>query len=343
MKERENNIDLLRIICAIMVIALHTGAIYGKNISGEYPRYYFTIGNFYHSVTRTAVPIFIMLSGSFLLKNVNNMNYRYYYKKISKNIILPTLIFSFLYVLASLVLEFLLSNKNGIPFNLSEPFINWIQGTPFYHMWYMYMMIGFYAITPILIKIRLIIEDEKFEVIGWICMIFGMLFNLLSVQLIWPIQFIPYLGYFILGYSLKNKIRKKSYISYLILTVILLLSIFIITEFSVRYNLLKNNFYFIQPLSPLVILSSIFMYIAFLNMRNLMIRPSKIAYHTFNIYLLHAGVLATINMIIRRIFNKYPNPIWYIPILIIIVFNISYRISISINKIIEKFKIKKYN
>ena len=33
MKTRENNMDLLRIIAAIMVIAAHVGAIYGSNVN----------------------------------------------------------------------------------------------------------------------------------------------------------------------------------------------------------------------------------------------------------------------------------------------------------------------
>ena len=335
MKTRENNMDLLRIIAAIMVIAAHVGAIYGSNLNTNYPSYYFTIGNFYHSVTRASVPIFIILSGAFLLNNIKNMNYKYFYKKTLKKIVIPTLIFSFLYVLYSICFGVLLSKMQGIPFNFFKPFIEWIKGNPYYHIWYMYMIIGFYAITPTLINIRKIIGDKKFEISGWICMVLGILFNLTSLNLIWPIQFIPYLGYFILGYSLKKRIKadnKKSYISYLIISIILLISIFIITELSVRFNLLKNNFYFLQPLSPIVVISSICMYISFLKMRNLKMDFSHLAYHTFNIYLLHAGILDTIDLITRHILIENPNPIWYMPVLIIIVFIISYKISVILSK-----------
>ena len=336
MEERENNIDLLRVIASIMVIALHVGSIYGKSISPEYPTYYFTIGNFYHSITRTAVPIFVMLSGSFLLKNIKNMNYHYYYKKIFGKIVVPTLIFSFLYVLYSIAFGFLLSHQ----INFFEPFIAWFRGGPYYHMWYMYMIMGFYAITPILIKVRLVMGDKIFEALGWIFMIFGILFNLSPVRLIWPIQFIPYLGYFILGYSFKNRSKEKSYIPYLVVTIISLISVFLITELNIRFDFWKNKFYFLSPLSPLVVIGSICMYISFLNMKKLKIRYYNMAKHTFTIYLLHAGVLSIIDLIIRHVFIKYPNPIWYMPMLILFVFIISYGISVSINNIIEKFKIK---
>ena len=342
MKVRENNMDLLRVIAAVMVISLHIGSIYGSHLGVKYPSFYFTVGNFYHSVTRVAVPIFIILSGAFLLDDIKNINYRYYYKKTFKKIVIPTLIFSFLYVLYAICFGVLLNYIKGVPFEFSQPFLDWIKGNPYYHMWYMYMIIGFYAVVPMLINIRKIIGDKKFEIIGWICMGLGILFNLMTIRLIWPIEFIPYLGYFILGYSLRKRIKtksKKACISYLIITVILLLSIFVITEFSVRFNLLKNNFYFLQPLSPIVVLSSICMYVAFLKMKNLKMNISNLSIHTFNIYLLHAGVLDTLDLGIRHLIIEKPNPIWYMPLLIVSVFSISYGISIILSKI--KFYIRR--
>ena len=66
---------------------------------------------------------------------------------------------------------------------------------------------------------------------------------------------------------------------------------------------------------------------------------SHLAYHTFNIYLLHAGVLDTIDLITRHILIENPNPIWYMPVLIIIVFSISYGISIILNKLGGKYEL----
>lgn len=340
MSTREKNLDLLRVIACIMVIALHVGAIYGKEINLEYPSYYFTIGNFYHSVTRTAVPIFIMLSGSFLLGNIRNIDYKYHYKKTFDKIIIPTLIWSILYVIYSICMGVVSSIINSEHFSYLTPIKNWILGDPFYHMWYMYMIIGCYAITPILIKVRLNIGNKTFETIGWICMFFGVVIDIIQVKLIWPISFIKYLGYFILGYSLKDKndMRSKSYLRYLIGSGILLILIFLITEINIRYNIFENKFYFLQPLSPIVIVSSIWMYISFLNMKNIKIKIYKLSRHTFNIYLLHGGILYLIDLPIRKFLIEYPNPIWYMPILTMLVFYISYIASIFlcyINKVLE--------
>lgn len=340
MDKRDVNLDLLRVISCIMVISLHVGAIYGNKINIEYPSYYFTVGNFYHSIGRAAVPIFIMLSGLFLLRNIKNLNYKYHYKKTFSKIIVPTIIFSILYFIYSIGTGII---EKGKMFDIFEPVRNWLNGVPYYHMWYMYMIIGLYLITPLLIKIRVKIGDGKFEICGWIFMILGIVINITEISIIWPFQFILYIGYFILGYSFGKRGNdiKGSYKTYLILSILISLMIFIITEFNIRYELLNNKFYFLTPLSPLVIVSSLFLYISFIKMKCLNYNVSKVSEQTFYIYLYHAGVLSIINFIIN-IFIVNPNPIWYIPILITIVFIISYMLSLITNIIIGKINYKNY-
>lgn len=338
MNKRDTNLDLLRVISCIMVISLHVGAIYGNEINIEYPSYYFTVGNFYHSITRTAVPIFIILSGYFLLNDNRNLNINYHYKKTIKRIIIPTLIFSFLYVIYSIGIGII---KNGMCFDFLEPFMNWLNGKPFYHMWYMYMIIGLYLITPFLIKIRQSIGDKKFEFCGWIFMIIGMLINIPNITIIWPLQFVIYLGYFILGYSLNNRVKifKGSYKIYLIVSIIISIVIFILTEFNIRYGLLENKFYFLTPLSPFVVVSSLLLYISFIKIDFIKYDFSLLSQQTFYIYLFHAVVISVIDFI-ANIFIKNINPIWYIPMLVIVVFIISYLLALITNNVIKMMKSK---
>ncbi|MBQ3422845.1 MAG: acyltransferase family protein [Romboutsia sp.] len=339
MDKRDVNLDLLRVICCIMVIALHVGTMYGSGIYLKLPVYYFTIGNFFHSVTRIAVPIFIMISGAFTLNNTKNMNYKYYYKKILKKIIIPTLIYSVIYVLFEMCMGTIYSSLRGEEFNYFKPILNWIKGEPYFHLWYMYMIIGCYIITPILIKIRILIGDAKLGMLGWIFMFLGMAINLAGINLIWPLQFIQFLGYFILGYFLKynNKLTRASSLPLLITSIILLLNIFVLTEVNIRYNLTPDKFCYLKELSPMIIASSICMYISFLNMRPLKLKISNLASHTFNIYLIHAGILKLIEFIVREILKETPNPIWYNSILTIFVFIISYWISLILSKINKKY------
>lgn len=64
MLKRNKSIDNLRTISCFLVILLHVSAGYViKNI--ENYNVQFTIGNFYDSLSRICVPIFILLSGGF--------------------------------------------------------------------------------------------------------------------------------------------------------------------------------------------------------------------------------------------------------------------------------------
>lgn len=349
MEKREKNLDLLRVICTVMVIILHVAALYGKEIhlTNEYelyPKYYFTVGNFYHSITRTAVPIFVMLSGAFLLDNPKNIQYIRFYKKTFKNIILPTLIFSILYVLYSLCIEMVTPIIIGDSPNYLKPFKDWwMEGAPYYHMWYMYMIIGCYAVTPIALKIKNKIGLSRFEILAWILMIMGIIVEL-TCKLIWPLEFIKYLGYFFLGNTLKNRNAKKT-INFrlpLFFSILTLFTLVILQELKLRNGVLPN-IDILVPLSPLVIVASLLMYVSFLNMKDINVDCSRLAYNSFNIYLFHAGILSVIDKFVNKILGLYFNPLWYIPMLTIIILYLSYICSIVFNKVMSCTLFKKSN
>lgn len=92
-------IDVIRIISAISVIILHSFAIYTgswhKPIAFEYIRLYDLIGHFFSTF---AVPSFVAIAG-FLFQKSNNSNFHSFIYKKLKRLILPSLVFSYLYIL----------------------------------------------------------------------------------------------------------------------------------------------------------------------------------------------------------------------------------------------------
>ncbi len=81
-KIRENNIDLLKMICCISVIIIHASARYctmavneGANIYNE--GIFFS--NLMNCITRFAVPCFVMIAGGFELSK--KVSYKEFYKK----------------------------------------------------------------------------------------------------------------------------------------------------------------------------------------------------------------------------------------------------------------------
>lgn len=366
MKTRENTTDFLRIIACIMVITIHVSAFYVIKYADNLD-FRFTIGNFYDSLARPAVPIFVLLAGRFALSNEKNIDVKYYYKKFFKNIFTPTMIWSVLYFLFSYVLIFLSHIILGkSPKSIYSPIIDFIKGAPYFHLWYLYMCIGLYLLVPYLIRLKKKIGEEKFLKMGIIFFILGLFIFLFEVFLssinfyerndifrylkyFWyfnHFKFISFLGYFILGYSLKDfKNKYTSFKNMIVLAFIFLILLFFTVEFVARNGILddfekinriyNNNFIFVMG-------ASISIYLGFnsLDSKKIKFDFRNLAFHSFNIYLVHAGILHTVQIILEKIFNYIPNPIWGIPFMIVFIFIASYIFSIILEKIKDRLKNK---
>ena len=346
--KRENNIDFLKVISSIMVIMTHISAYWvGKYL--EVDSYKFSVGNFWDTLSRVAVPIFVMIAGRYALSDDRNENFKNYYKKIFKRIYIPTIIWSVLYIIYYDILEIIYyifygEFRRGIFYSIK----NWILGAPYYHMWYLYMMIGIYLLVPFLIKFKKKYGENKFLKLGIIFIFVGLGIILLEKYLAkinfyerddifrylkyyWyfvQFEFFKFIGYFILGYSLKNKKIdiKKSLLIYLFS----LISLLLVVEKTRNLFYYNNNFIF-------VVIGAISLYLFFNNLK-VNYDFSKLEKHTFNIYLVHAGIISMIYLLLDEILNYEPNPIWYIPFAVILVFILSLIFSIVLENILKKIK-----
>lgn len=358
--KRENNLDFLRVIACVMVISIHVSAFYVTKYV-ETPNFKFTVGNFYDSFTRLAVPIFVLLSGRFALSDERNINVKYYYKKFFNRIIVPTVIWSFLYFLYSYVLEFIYYILYGeLKHSIFSPIKSWIIGAPYYHLWYLYMSIGLYLSVPYLLKLKKKIGEKKFFKTGIIFFILGLFIFLFEeflnyinfyekdnmfryLKYFWyfnQFKFINFLGYFILGYSLKK--LKNRYINFknmIFLTIFFLSLMFFTVEILARKNFIENSTIFYSNNFIFTMGGAVSIYLAFNNLKSEMIKIdfSNLAFHSFNIYLIHAGILSVITIFLDKILNYEPNPIWYIPFMICFIFVSSYIFSVVLEKIKKIF------
>lgn len=337
--KRNNSLDCLRVLACFLVILLHVSAGYVIDNIENY-NFQFTVGNFFDSISRICVPLFVMLSGAFLLENPKNKDFVSFYKKSLFKIGIPTFVWSFLYVLYSYLLSFGASIIKNKPIDYLLPIKNWILGKPYYHLWYLYMIIGLYILTPLIIRLKEEIKEKTFFKISIILLILSIGISAYN-SLIWLIQFIIYLGYFMIGSSLKNYFMKNNFnlkISILI-SILSGISIFFITEYFVKYNLFNKTLYFYGNLTPFVMLGSIFTFITFLNLKIESNLYSRLAHHSFNIYLIHAGLLSALDIILNILNLKF-NGIWYIPLTSLIIFIASYIGSEIIDLILNKILLK---
>ena len=215
--QREVWPDIIRIVAVFSVIVLHSaGAGFGGRF--RYDSSEFLACNFYNGLVRFCVPVFVMISGMFLL----NPNHDYQLKKISRKIFHIFIAF-FIWSVVYAIME-LLNKESHIEVNKKFLFIKIIQGH--YHLWFLFMISGLYIITPILRQIVINERILKYYIVC--CFLFVILFN--------PLTKIPRIGnlfndlllkkldihivcgfsiYYVLGYWLsicKLDMRKRIYI-----------------------------------------------------------------------------------------------------------------------------------
>lgn len=130
--------DLIRLFAMLGVIMIHSSAHYVINFPTD--SFQFQVGNFLESISRLAIPCFIMLSGRFMLDEDRTEPPKRVGKKIL-SLIFILFSWSFFYALIYRSKAFWSSFFYG-----------------HLHMWYLYMTIGLYLITPIL---RLFVKREN--------------------------------------------------------------------------------------------------------------------------------------------------------------------------------------
>lgn len=144
--QRNLKIDLLRIIAAFMVVVIHVAAQYWD----AYPvsTYRWMSVNFYDSLGRPAVPIFLMISGMFLLNPSKKISFEVLWKKYIKRILILFVLWSTFYATWHDVFWMAI---HGYPIAWKSVFMNICRGH--YHLWYCILLFGIYLLLPILKKI----------------------------------------------------------------------------------------------------------------------------------------------------------------------------------------------
>ncbi|MBS1524844.1 MAG: acyltransferase family protein, partial [Bacteroidetes bacterium] len=138
-------INNLRVIALFAVIVLHTASLPLM----EYKQAGTTgwlAADFYNALTRFAVPVFVMITGALLLPREYELGD--FLKRRLTRIVWPFLFWSLVYVGYSWYNEdivFTGDMSKNIAIVLHQ-----LKYGAFYHLWYVYMLIGLYLIIPIL-------------------------------------------------------------------------------------------------------------------------------------------------------------------------------------------------
>ena len=290
---REIYADFLRAFCIFLVLIIHTTANYFYTSYGTTD---FKILLVISIIASCAVPIFYMLSGTFLI-NKKNDNYKFFYKKILK-IFLQTILWTIIYLF---IFKFILSHDLNLKVSILKSFFT----EQVSHLWYMYPLIGLYVLTPFIVKLYYSLSDNEKKIIIFLTLIFPAILCTLQIKF-WDIisipkfaVFFPELGLFISGkYLYDNRGKLKNLktcllaISGIMLSVI---SIYIMCNIFINNHGISNAKQFLDANKILNILLIYSIYILFVNLSDCFLRLpqfikriiSKIGQNSGGIYFSH--------------------------------------------------------
>ena len=322
---RNLNADLMRILATISIVGIHCSAslLYKMN---TVPSSWFWFANLYDSFFQWGVPIFVMLSGMLLLGNEESI--LVFLKKRLAKLIIPLVIWSFIYLLWK--------ENNIITWQLvpkKKFLLDVLQGATYYHLWFIYMIIGLYLITPIIkVFVRNATNKEYLYFFSiWIIASCGYMVakKFLNINMKIDLSFVTgWIGYYVLGYYLNNvdipnKIRRIIYGLALVSLTVIVTGTYYLTKSN--NFIFDNHLYLAFNLPVMITTIAVFLFI-----KNSKIDLSKkaiviLSNSCYQVYLSHLLIIEWLAM--NKIDYKMFHPSIAIPLLIILVTLISFTVS----------------
>ncbi len=309
-KQRVWQFELLRCLACLSVVLLHSTVRFVVSTEN-----YDFFGALILSASSTGVPLFVMISGYFLLSNPKNVDCNYFYEKRLKRIGVPLLFWSFFYVVLFVVPYWM----KGEPAIKLSYVLTWLyNGTPGwgYHLWYLYMILGLYAITPFLITIY---RNYSIKAVLTFCVLLYLAYFIQSYYLIYradsyrtslfaPLLSVAYTPYFIFGKYFGDKMA-SDLLYYERRKIIRTTAAFVFCIISLFEAWLcgKINYQWaLCSIAPLVTLQAVSVYLFVLSIKaeprektNAFL--SWISSLTFGIYLFHVFFLSFVSFSFRRL------------------------------------------
>lgn len=338
--------DLLRIIATCAVIILHVCGRWWDVIPINTMQW--QIINAFDASVRWAVPVFVMISGMFFLNPEKEVTSEKIIKHI-KRIIIALIVWGLFYQLFFNVLSKMILHHEAFSIEMVLNCLkSFLFGPPWYHLWFLYMIIGLYILIPVYRVFTKNANEKQFRYAIIIFFIFGLGLPFIKKVLLqfdsaYNIYFeiselINYSGYFIAGYYLsKYSFTKKTQIVLYLSGFLSLLITIIISAYLTKKNQEVNSLLFgnLLPTTMLEAFSIFILIKEILNKKELSGKTTSVIINvsscTFGIYLIHDFIRTIIEKI--GITATFINPIIAIPFSCILIFLISWLIVFILKKI----------
>lgn len=192
--------DRLRNLATVMVITIHVAAPIAAGRT-DYDSSWWWWGNIYNSLSRASVPLFVMLSG-FLLFSKDYPLVPFLKRRFTR-VLIPALFWMLAYMIYA-------SQVEGQPASLAVALRSLVEGPVYYHLWFIYLILGLYMTYPILKPWVQRASEVEFRYFFLLCILGTWVLKAMLTFLHFGIGlyielFTNNAGYFVLGYYLGVK------------------------------------------------------------------------------------------------------------------------------------------
>ena len=143
-RERKYYLDILRICSVCAVVLMHSAGFFQDEVDPGSVLWLSAV--LYSSITRFAVPVFVMISGALMLGRDTICVKRLFSKSILR-LVAAYLFWAFIY---TLVFSFFGYYEGKITTLSVKNLISGVLRGGYFHLWYMPMIIGLYVLSPVL-------------------------------------------------------------------------------------------------------------------------------------------------------------------------------------------------
>jgi len=320
-------LDWIRVFAIFAVMVLHASSTFLYQFQ-KIDMNAWWIANIYDSMVRMAVPLFFMITGVIFLK-MKSEPLKLFFKKRFIKIIIPLIAWSFVYILFR---KYILNQDIIL---LKDIILSFFR-KEYYHLWFLYSLIGIYLFIPIL---KIFIEYSSTTLQYYFIILF--IISSAIVPIVTDILHIDipnYLtmmqgfgGYLVLGYLLSN-IKITTKIFYMaVIFIMISTSVTIIGTYYLSFNegVFNGFFYDNFSITTIIQTSSYFIVLKYFGekintFKNISINNSIIVVGitSFGIYLIHPLVM----WVLENKINITLPILYYVPVLSIATFLLSFII-----------------
>ncbi len=199
MSKRIEFFDLLRVVAAVAVVAIHVLGPYRHQFSSlPFDQWSFAVG--LNSVIRWAVPVFLLITGALMLSDRRPFQFGYYLKRRVAKVVIPFVVWSVFYAFFASFTPQGQFNPEAVKYIL----MHIREHAAYYHLGFFYYFIPLYLLAPFF---KAAIERWGDEVaFGYVAIwLVTTALYLFHVDGVWSHEMWLYSGYLPLGYLLLNR------------------------------------------------------------------------------------------------------------------------------------------